>query len=701
MENYTNESTSDDDSALPPSLMALLALPRFRRISRSRCCLSPSPKERSAAVVWLKHDLRLDDHPGFLLAASDYKSVIPLYVLDPRILSRYTTDSLELAIIALEDLRKSLKKQGSNLMLRYGNAEDVIEDLVKEVRAPFVFVEEEVEYHLCEVLDDVKKKLEGVSVHGESPRIVVWRTPFYDIQDLTDLPQSWEEFKKLKLPLTLPVPAARFSSPGSELQWGPVPTLDELKDYMKESSCGQENCWREMAHASAEKVLMERLGNSKGSSMEPVIDGRLGKKVHKSAFVTRKRDTIGGGTEVVLNALAGYLRYSEGTSRDDWQEVHERLRDAEIRPGASFFKLFGPVLCLGIVSRRRVHYEAINYEKERNAGFLSPFGYSAATVSAATEAVCSMEWYSLLARNSVGIDENAHSIRIWRWNGYLIQYTVVGNDGPAVLLVHGFGAFLEHYRDNVDSFVNSKNRVWTITVLGFGKSEKPNIIYTELLWAELLRDFMTEVVGEPAHCVGNSIGGYFVALMAFLWPTLVKSVVLVNSAGNVIPGYSPFPISKERRIPLGAQLGARLLLLFLQFNVKKLLKDCYPVKPERADDFLITEMLRASRDPGVVMVLESIFGFDLSLPLNYLLKGFEGKTLVIQGMKDPISDPKKKVALLKELCPAMMITEVNAGHCPHDEIPEEVNLIICEWIMKMDNGGQALKTSSQQIHLPQ
>ncbi|KAG7541535.1 Cryptochrome/photolyase N-terminal domain superfamily [Arabidopsis thaliana x Arabidopsis arenosa] len=477
---------------------------------------------------------------------------------------------------------------------------------------------------------------------------------------------------------------------------GSVPTLDDLKDYLKESLCEKENSWREMAQASAERVLTERLGNLKESSMEPIVDGSLGKKVDNSAFVTSKRDTVGGGNEAVLNALAGYLRYLEGTSRDDWQEVHARLRDAEIRPGASFFKLFGPVLCLGIVSRRSVHYEAIEYEKERNAGFISPVGYSAATVSAATDAVRSMEWYYLVALNRERIDEKRHVIRIWRWKGYLIQYTVVGNEGPAVLLVHGFGAFLEHYRDNVDNIVNSKNRVWTITVLGFGKSEKPNIIYTELLWAELLRDFMIEVVGEPAHCVGNSIGGYFVALMAFLWPALVKSVVLVNSAGNVVPGYSPLPISRERGVPFGAQLGARLLLFFLQFNVNKLLKDCYPVKPARADDFLVTEMLRASRDPGVIMVLESIFGFDLSLPLNYLLKGFEEKTLVIQGMKDPISDPKKKVALLKEICPAMVIKQVNAGHCPHDEIPEEVNPIICEWIVKATSDDQELKASSSQ-----
>lgn len=43
---------------------------------------------------------------------------------------------------------------------------------------------------------------------------------FLTLQNLTDLPQSWEEFKKLKLPITLPVPAARFPSPVSELQWG-------------------------------------------------------------------------------------------------------------------------------------------------------------------------------------------------------------------------------------------------------------------------------------------------------------------------------------------------------------------------------------------------------------------------------------------------------------------------------------------------
>lgn len=90
---------------------------------------------------------------------------------------------------------------------------------------------------------------------------------------------------------------------------------------------------------------------------------------------------------------------------------------------------------------------------------------------------------------------------------FCLQYTVVGGEGPAILLVHGFGAFLEHFRENAYDIAEAGNRVWSITLLGFGKSEKPNIVYTELVWAELLRDFVVDIVGESAHLVGNSIGG--------------------------------------------------------------------------------------------------------------------------------------------------------------------------------------------------
>lgn len=71
---------------------------------------------------------------------------------------------------------------------------------------------------------------------------------------------------------------------------------------------------------------------------------------------------------------------------------------AESRDGASFNKLFGTALSLGILSRRRVYFEAIKHEKEQNCGFLSPFG-SGATISAAVDSVSSMEVLYQLCTN--------------------------------------------------------------------------------------------------------------------------------------------------------------------------------------------------------------------------------------------------------------------------------------------------------------
>ncbi|XWS37699.1 hypothetical protein CRYUN_Cryun19dG0067400 [Craigia yunnanensis] len=590
--------------------MALLTLPRsppllfppfhlFSSRSSPRpsciCSLSAGTSTRSgSAILWFKHDLRLDDHPALAAAAQTHRSLLPLYVFDHRILSRYSDEMLELVLFALEDLRNSLKEQGSNLMIRFGSAENVITDLVKEVKATDVFIEEEVEYKMRQMIGVVKDTLETSSFLYGNPDIVMWSTPFYDVKKLKDvLPASYNDFKKLKLLPTSPLPPATLPLVETELDWGRLPTFSDLKEFIKEKPSKSKESWNLMKEMPAE-VILENLSKPLGTNRNSLNVKSIEQRgLDKSVFVTQKGDTVGGGTKSVLNALAAYLRYLEGTSRDDWQEVHERLRNAETRDGASFISLFSPALCIGIISRRRVHYEAITYEKERNAGFLSPFGYSAATVAAAADAVCSMEWFWLLSLKSQLSNEGLYSIRIWRWRGHLIQYTVVGHEGPAILLVHGFGAFLEHYRDNLNGIAENGNRVWAITMLGFGKSEKPNVVYTELLWAELLRDFIIEVVGEPMHLVGNSIGGYFVAIVASLWPTLVKSVILVNSAGNVIPGFSSKRFYNERRTSGAARLGAQLILFYLRLNIRNIVKNFYPTKTKRADDWLINEMLRA------------------------------------------------------------------------------------------------------------
>lgn len=580
---------------------------------------------------------------------------------------------------------------------------------MEQVNATQIFAEEEVEYDLCRLMEIVKEGVATISFEEGSPNFLLWTTHFYELENLEDLPASHHDFMKLNLPVLPPLLPPKLPDLKMDLAWGALPTLDDLVKFRNDNMRNLKDKWTTIKNTPAEEILWKRQVDLPNNRIEGFVLSKSGernqsnsykhaqrRRAGKSVFVTQQGNLVGGGTSVVLNALAAYLRYLEGTMRDDWQELHEKLRNTEIREGASFGALFGSALWLGIISRRRVYYETIKYEKERNAGFLSPFGYSAATVAAAVDTVCSMEWYWLMASRSRLINDINHDIRIWRWNGYLIQYTVAGQEGSAIVLVHGFGAFWEHYRDNINCIAEGGNRVWAITLLGFGRSEKPNVVYTEFMWAELLRDFIIEVVGEQVHLVGNSIGGYFVAIVAGLWPALVKSVVLLNSAGNIIPEYSSVPSYEERRISGAAWLGARLLLVYLKLSIRNIVKKCYPNNADRADDWLINEMTRASCDPGVVLVLESIFSFNLSIPLNYLLKGFEERRLlVIQGINDPLRDSKSMLAMLRQHCKGIVIKEVDSGHCPHDEQPEKVNSIIREWVVTIERESFSVNTEQK------
>ncbi|KQJ91197.1 uncharacterized protein LOC100826912 isoform X3 [Brachypodium distachyon] len=641
--------------------MALLALrlghllhapPAQRRIrSRRRqsvvvSCSAATVSAGAAAVVWFKHDLRIDDHPGLVAACAERRRpVVPLYVFDRRILAGYSDTMLELLLFALKDLKLVLKSQESDLLIGLGNAEDVVLKLVNEVQAGVIYTEEEVEHSVRIVLANVESSLsKGSFAWGEPPDMEVWSAPLYDYKSLRGLSTSRNQFLKDKLSMAAPVASPTFPALSVESYTGSLPTLEELKVFLEESRTTQDN-WVNIKSMSARSILKANLNRNNvksnvtltvdnGGNVEDITPnaGSTGRKIMDSMFASESSLQVRGGTDLTLDALAAYLKYLEGTGKANWQELHDKVRFAETRDGASFYTLFGAAIQLGVISRRRVYHETIQYERDRNAGFLSPFGYSTPTVTSAVDAICSLEWYRLLALKSQVCIEATYPLNFWRWKGYLIQYTSVGREGPAVLLVHGFGASLQHFRDNIGSIADEGHRVWAITLLGFGRSEKPNVDYSELLWSELLRDFIVDVVREPVHLVGNSIGGYICAIAAGLWPSLANSLILLNSAGSVVPSYSFIPLSKEGRTLWLSGLQARLLLLFLRSRAGGILKEYYPTRTERVDKPLVDEIIRASYDPGAKTVIESIFNFNLSIPLNFLFDSFGGEILVIQVM---------------------------------------------------------------------
>ncbi|MFP8955916.1 alpha/beta fold hydrolase [Natrialbaceae archaeon A-CW3] len=100
--------------------------------------------------------------------------------------------------------------------------------------------------------------------------------------------------------------------------------------------------------------------------------------------------------------------------------------------------------------------------------------------------------------------------RTYRWRGMDVAYTVAGEpDAPDLLLVHGIhaGASGHEFATIVEALAESY-RVSVVDLPGFGRSDRPPLVYSPGLYAEFLRDFSRDATDDPI-VIASSLSGAF------------------------------------------------------------------------------------------------------------------------------------------------------------------------------------------------
>ncbi len=98
----------------------------------------------TTAVVWFRRDLRLDDHPALSEAVARARSVVPLFVLDDRLLGSAAPARSWFLRGSLAELDAGLRARGSGLLVRRGRPEDVVPQVAAEVGAQVVLASRDV-----------------------------------------------------------------------------------------------------------------------------------------------------------------------------------------------------------------------------------------------------------------------------------------------------------------------------------------------------------------------------------------------------------------------------------------------------------------------------------------------------------------------------------------------------------------------------
>jgi pimeloyl-ACP methyl ester carboxylesterase len=277
-----------------------------------------------------------------------------------------------------------------------------------------------------------------------------------------------------------------------------------------------------------------------------------------------------------------------------------------------------------------------------------------------------------------------------------------------VVLIHGFGANLRHWRHTIP-VVAEVAEVYAIDLLGFGASDKPPsqllgeplrpgaVRYGFALWAELVAEFIaSQGIGSPAtrpfHLVGNSIGGVVALAAAQLLcgrGLPPAQVVLIDCAQRTLDErrVRELPFFERLSRPLLKRLVRERWLTAPLFRflarpafIRQVLTVAYPTGAN-VDEELVALLYEPSQDPGAV---ESFRGF-VNLFADVLAPDFLSEldlpVRMIWGGADPWETTAEAERWAREF-PTIRELKVleGLGHCPHDEAPERVNPILLQWL---------------------
>ncbi len=153
-------------------------------------------------IYWFRNDLRLHDNES-LLKATQLGEVVSVYVFDERQFAETSlgfkkTGALrtKFLIESVADLRESLRKLGSDLVVKIGKPEIIVAEIAEKIDAKFVFAAQEAtsEETICD-----QKLRENLAKSNAELRLC-WQSTLFHRDDIpfhiNNLPDIFTEFRK-------------------------------------------------------------------------------------------------------------------------------------------------------------------------------------------------------------------------------------------------------------------------------------------------------------------------------------------------------------------------------------------------------------------------------------------------------------------------------------------------------------------------
>jgi len=148
-----------------------------------------------------------------------------------------------------------------------------------------------------------------------------------------------------------------------------------------------------------------------------------------------------------------------------------------------------------------------------------------AAITTTTIHVINKIQYAMYAeKNLLSKDENLY----YEWRFGKVCYTKAGKGSP-ILLIHDLSVGSSGYEfKKLTSSLAESYEVYTLDLLGYGASDKPNMTYTNFLYVQLITDFIKNVIGKKTNIITSGDSSSIAVMAAHNDSEVINSLIFIN-----------------------------------------------------------------------------------------------------------------------------------------------------------------------------
>ncbi len=222
-----------------------------------------------------------------------------------------------------------------------------------------------------------------------------------------------------------------------------------------------------------------------------------------------------------------------------------------------------------------------------------------------------------------------------------------------LLLIHGLGTSSSTWIHILPTLAR-QHRVHAIDLPGFGMSEikETKTFLTLQEHTDVLVDYVDQHVRGSFTMIGHSLGGWLAMRLRLLYPTRIRHLVLMNTAGVYYPG-----MERQRDVyQIDSRHDTRRLIDLMWHR--------YPWYARASIGWIYRELRRRHVTDFVLSVSREDF-------LNNRLHELSMPVTIIWGREDRLVSPEVPVILQRELRNSILYYIEECGHVPQLEKPKD------------------------------